>query len=236
MTLRIRHIAPGIGENALLAACNSRGEGPDLYKDDGTTTVWRTLLDGQPCVVKRYNTKNPWHFLRRNFQVSRALNCWHMAEVFRQAGIRVAPPLGAVEESIGPLNGRSWYVSDFVQGVTLLELVQQLVEAGNMEAELHTLCREIAAFFGILVDHRLSHGDLKATNILAVDDGLVFLDLDAARSHEDGARHHKALARDRWRFMKNWRPWPEIHVLFERYLERAGIVETDHEEPEDDDD
>ena len=43
-----------------------------LLKHDCTTTVSSVASGDNHWVVKRYNTKNAWHWLRRSFQRSRA--------------------------------------------------------------------------------------------------------------------------------------------------------------------
>ena len=68
----------------------------------------------------------------------------------------------------------------------------------------------------IMQEHKISHGDLKATNLLWVDNQLYFIDLDAARQHKTIASWQRANKRDKKRFLKNWRDTPELEALFAR--------------------
>ena len=74
------------------------GTGGDsvLLKDDTPATLQLLETEIGKLVVKRYNTKNAWHSVRRNFQVSRAVNCLKMSEEFTRAGIPVPEPIGVV--------------------------------------------------------------------------------------------------------------------------------------------
>ncbi|HSH40730.1 MAG TPA: hypothetical protein VK973_01240, partial [Arenicellales bacterium] len=77
------------------AAVMARGR---VLKHDHVTTVV-AIDDGERYwVVKRYNTKNRWHALRRLFRTSRAVNCWRAAERLREAGIDTPRPVAVLEE------------------------------------------------------------------------------------------------------------------------------------------
>jgi RIO-like serine/threonine protein kinase len=53
--------------------------------------------------------------------------------------------------------------------------------------------------------YRLSHGDMKASNLLLTQSGQVeLIDLDAMQEHRYEWTFERAFARDQQRFMKNW--------------------------------
>ncbi|GAG15620.1 unnamed protein product, partial [marine sediment metagenome] len=89
-------------------------------KHDSTTSVVKIREDGQCWVIKRYNTKNTWHALRRTVRRSRAANCWHMSALLTAAGVRVPAPVAYMEQRIGPLHGRSYFVYKYVDAEHLL--------------------------------------------------------------------------------------------------------------------
>ena len=185
-----------------------------VFKSDQTTTVSRinTAIGG--LVVKRYNTKNPWHLIRRNFQTSRAMNCIRMARIFQQNGIAVAEPVAVIENQWGFFSGRSWYVTKYVEKEMLLDYLSvERWQAGydNIKNQIHDL-------FSVLQHKRLSHGDMKATNILVSENGIVLLDLDASKRHYFSYFHRRALKRDRSRFLKNWKHNPPLHDGFATLL------------------
>ena len=82
----------------------------------------------------------------------------------------------------------------------------------------------LPGFFLALREHRLSHGDMKATNILVQDRELVMIDLDSARRHMSGVWHSRSVARDKRRFLANWNPWPEMKRHFTEAL--SGIEKS----------
>ena len=193
--------------------------GAVLFKHDRTTTLCRVPSAVGDLMVKRYNTKNLWHLLRRNFQASRARNCLEMAGKYRGSGIRVAQPVAMIESRLGPFAGRSWYVSRFVDSV----LLSDYLGAEDWAAPLRSIEGKIAALFEIFRDHGLSHGDMKATNLLVCDDDLVVIDLDSARQHRWKFFHRTALRRDKARFLENWDDRPLLRQRLARELEHIGL-------------
>ncbi len=193
--------------------------GAILFKHDRTTTLYRAPSAVGDLMVKRYNTKNLWHLLRRNFQTSRARNCLLMAEKYNGAGIRVAQPVAMIESRLGPFAGRSWYVSRFVDGVVLSDYL----DIEDRAAPLRSIQGKITALFEAFQDHGLSHGDMKATNLLVYDEDLVLIDLDSARQHRWQFFHRIALRRDKARFLENWNDRPSLYRHLERELEHIGV-------------
>ena len=59
---------------------------------------------------------------------------------------------------------------------------------------------------------RISHGDLKATNLLWDQGRIVLIDLDAMVQHRSVRQHARAWQRDRSRLLRNW---PQDSVLYQ---------------------
>ena len=197
-------------------------ENPDckVLKSDRTTTVGEISFDGRCFVLKRYNTKNNWHALRRTLRRARAENCWNFALRLAALGIATAPVVGWVQERIAGLKSRSWILCEHVAGPTCASVLSDNTESA--------VCDEILdGITGILLQlrqNRLSHGDLKATNILLVRNRPVIVDLDAVQTHISAAACERALKRDYTRWLKNWREQPEVKTRAIEQLRAAGLV------------
>ena len=177
-----------------------------VFKNDRTTTVGSTSRDGRKLLLKRYNTKNAWHAVRRTVRRSRAENCFLMARLLRELHVNTPAPIALVEHRLGPLKGRSWFISEFVEGPLCLDYV--LHHASPSEARAIAL--RIQAMFRELSKQRITHGDMKATNIILRNNSAPWLiDLDAMRQHRHQRSFEVARARDKERFRKNWRGDPE---------------------------
>ncbi len=187
-----------------------------VFKNDSTTTVVRVKSDHLDLVVKRYNTRNRWHVVKRAARRTRAMRSWDMAYELSRIGIDTPRPVAMIEERLGPVRKRSYYINEFEPGEPCLGYLQA------HPAMLESVKDRLVQLFETLYRNRISHGDMKATNILVRDDGLLLLDLDAARRHVSRLAFNHAFQRDRSRFLRNWEEYPELSQHLEASLKRIS--------------
>ncbi len=188
-----------------------------LYKDDRTTTVAMVHGDDQRFVIKRYNTKNPWHAVRRAVRTTRAQTCWRLSHRFLETGLFTPPPVAMVEERIGPLRQRSYYITEHVRGVPFTEYLEYLSE----DSKHDDIVGALGELFFTMLKFGLSHGDMKANNLLVIERRVMLLDLDAAKSHRTAFGAHRAYRRDRSRFLRNLDAQPVLRRRFDEALPRV---------------
>lgn len=182
------------------------------FKHDRTTTVGRIQLeneDSKQIVIKRYNARSKWHSIKRALRKTRARRCWDMSYRFQQAGLNVAEPVLMYEQRFGWLRGNAYFVNRFLEGQVLLDALPEM--AAEQQSEV---IDAIHNAFQIMRTHRLSHGDMKASNLLWINGELVFIDLDAARKHGSALLWQRAHRRDKKRFLKNWRDHEQLQARF----------------------
>ena len=56
-----------------------------------------------------------------------------------------------------------------------------------------------------MIEYKISHGDMKASNFLYWNNKIVVLDLDGMRRHRSQRVFKKAIKKDFDRFLKNWK-------------------------------
>lgn len=169
-----------------------------LLKDGRTSTVARVQLPTGPVVVKRYNLKNAWHALGRFWRPSRAWHSWRSGHRLAFLGIATPEPLALIEERLGPFRRRAFLVTGHCPGNALDSLLDpQVPPPPELAGALRDLFRALARF-------RITHGDLKATNLLCHDGRIFLVDLDAMVRHRSPTAYHRAWAKDRARFVRNW--------------------------------
>lgn len=132
-----------------------------------------------------------------------------MSEAYKQAGLNVSMPVLMYEARFGAIRRRSYFASEFIPGDLLLD---HLVTLNHEQQKQIMLAVQEA--FAKMKQCRLSHGDLKATNLVWFEQQLYFIDLDAARQHCSQSSWQCAHQRDHKRFLKNWRDQPELLSLF----------------------
>jgi serine/threonine-protein kinase RIO1 len=86
------------------------------------------------------------------------------------------------------------------------------------EEEKRAAAKSVVQLLQAMWRCKLSHGDLKATNIIIGAAHPVLLDLDAMREHAGNTSSSRARERDRARFLRNWNEDPPTRRLFEELL------------------
>lgn len=181
----------------------------NLLKHDRTTSVACLAIGVEEVIIKRYNPRSQWHRLSRAVRPSRASRCWHMSYEFQQAGLSVARPLLMLERRLGPLRRSAYFISEALNGVELLSALPSMPPC-----EQRAVGVAVNSAFESMAKARLSHGDLKASNLIWHNGHLYFIDLDAARHHSSKQSWQKANRKDRQRFLKNWQEAQHLLGLF----------------------
>ena len=190
----------------LLASMDETIRQGTLLKDGRTCTVAQIRLGERSLVVKRYNLKNCWHALERLWRPSRAWHSWRAGHCLRFLGIPTPEPLALLEERVGPLRRRAFLISAYCPG---MDLSKQLASAEEPQREV---AEAIIALFRALCEQRISHGDLKATNLFWHEGRVFMIDLDAMIQHHSASSFLRAWRRDRARLLRNW---PVKSVLYQ---------------------
>lgn len=189
-----------------------------VLKTDATTSVCAVRVGGEHLVIKRYNIRGALHRLSRAVRGSRAARCWRVGRAMRACGIPVARPVAFMEERLGPFRGRAWLVTQYCQGTGLDRFMAAHAGDGTGEQVLSA----VVALFRQFAQHRFSHGDMKATNVLVDAGAARLIDLDAARAHRSRITARVALGRDIERFLRNWSRQPALEARFRAALEPLG--------------
>jgi tRNA A-37 threonylcarbamoyl transferase component Bud32 len=167
-----------------------------ILKDGRTSFVSRVTLGDTEVVIKRYNHLGWLHALRHTLKGSRARRSWLNANRLSLLGIPTPRPLAYIDERRGPFLYRSYFIAEFVPGQGLYGVLRD----GNVpEDRKRQLVAGVVHALDEMASHRISHGDLKHTNMLCDGDRIVFMDLDGM--HVDRiawlqrCRHRRDLAR-----------------------------------------
>jgi tRNA A-37 threonylcarbamoyl transferase component Bud32 len=185
-----------------------------LLKNGNTCTVARVDIGGRALVVKRYNLKSVSHALSRFWRPSRAWHSWVAGHRLAFYGICTPAPLALLEERAGPLRGRAFLVTEYCAGASLLQHLSADREPGEAEADA------IKDLFAKLFRLKISHGDMKASNLLWHDRQLALIDLDSMVQPSNHNTFVRDWRRDRERFLKNWPRHSPLHLWLTANLPR----------------
>ncbi len=203
---------------ALLADPDAAMLAPEtiILKPGRSSTVARISLDQRRLVVKRYNIKNFWQGLRLLFKPSRARISWRLSHQLHFVGLPTAKPVAFIEKRFLGLRRKSYFIMEYIEG----QRADAFFEAQPIEAQASTLiAKRIIVLFFQLARLRLSHGDLKITNILLTpEQEPVLIDFDGMREHRSSRSLWQRFSKDLDRFLENWQERPDLRQLFQNLI------------------
>ncbi len=175
-----RRLSEAVSLDEITAGLDETMNQGQILKDGRTSFVSHVKLGGIEVVVKRYNHKGLLHSLRHTFKKSRATRSWLNANRLLLLGIPTPRPLAYIDEYRGPLLHRSYFITEFIGGQELHGILRD--ESVPVDRK-QRLIDEVVHTLNRLAGHRISHGDLKHTNILCSGDKITLTDLDGMRVH-----------------------------------------------------
>jgi len=90
-------------------------------------------------------------------------------------------PLAYIEQRRGLLVWQSYLVTEYVKG---RELKDFLRDDKTSEKKRSIVSQQVAELLDSLSKHKITHGDLKHSNILITEGGPVLIDLDGMKIHK----------------------------------------------------
>lgn len=188
-----------------------------ICKDGSRSLVGKhTLDDGTECVLKYYYPKNLAKRINYGLRGSRAMRSWIAAKVFSRLGIPTAAPMMIHEQkgASGMTIKQSFLACHLAPGIPLSDV--------SDESALQKIAPQLKAAFDTMTSYRISHGDLKANNIIVDDDHKIrFIDLDGTAILSSEKTWADLWKRDRKRFLKNWSEGSFAHQLFSKTMQPA---------------
>ncbi len=188
-----------------------------LLKDGGSATVAKVEVASRTLLVKRYNIKSLGHWLRRCLRPSRAWHSWVEGNRLDFLGIATPRPLAVLERRWCGLRQGAYLITDCLHGHDIIAHFQPYLAGSPPEEELQAL----DGLFADLLRERISHGDLKGTNLFWQDGRWLLIDLDAVQQHASDAAFSVAYAQDRQRFLRNWPADSALYRLLDQRIPKG---------------
>ena len=149
-----------------------------ILKNDDTSYVSRLTWNSKDVVVKRYNHKGFIHSLRHTIKRSRARRGWLHGHRLGMLNIATPRPLAYIEQRRGLLVWQSYLVTEYVEGQKLYDFLRN----SNVADEQRSIAmQQVKNLLDKMGKYRITHGDLKHTNILVTENGPVLTDLDGMK-------------------------------------------------------
>jgi len=153
----------------------------EIFKNGNTCYVSRLTWNNKDLVVKRYKHKGFIHSLRHTIKRSRARHGWLHAHRLRMLQIPTPKPLAYIEQRKYKLLWQSYLVTEYVKGQRLYDFLR---DSNITEEQRSIVTQQIVKLLDKLGKYRITHGDLKHSNILVTDNGPALTDLDGMKVHK----------------------------------------------------
>jgi tRNA A-37 threonylcarbamoyl transferase component Bud32 len=155
-------------------------EAGQILKNGNTCFVSRVSLAGKDVVVKRYNHKGIIHSARHTIKQCRARRSWLHAHRLQMLNIATPRPLAFIESCKGIIVWESYLITEYAKGRKLYDFMRDGKTGENQRSKVTGQVKELLERLG---KYRITHGDLKHSNILITGDGPVLTDLDGMKVH-----------------------------------------------------
>jgi tRNA A-37 threonylcarbamoyl transferase component Bud32 len=153
----------------------------EIFKRGNTCYVSRIEWHDKDAVVKRYNHKGFVHSLRHTIKRSRARRGWLNGHRLGMLNIATPRPLAYIEKHKAGLVWQSYLVTEYVQGRKYYDFLRDDTVSEQQKSEVTGQIEKLIERQG---KYKITHGDLKHTNILVTENGPVLTDLDAMKAHK----------------------------------------------------
>ncbi len=183
ITVSERYFYEAVKQEALALKIDELMDNGDILKLGNTCYVSRVNVNGFDTVIKRYNHKSIFHSFRHTIKKSRARHSWLNAHRLTMLGINTPEPLCYIERYKGKLLWNSYIITKYIPGKNLNTIFNDQSTTSDFKNKsfIEKKVKDIIASFHA---NRLTHGDLKGSNILIADGLLYITDLDAMIIHK----------------------------------------------------
>lgn len=194
------------------ARLDEQVESSKRLKDGNTATVVLAECEGKLVVIKRYNIKDFRHLLSRFWRPSRGWTTWKNAHCLKVLGIRTPKPIAIIEKRFGCWRHKAFYLSEYEPASDVLSVYSDQDKVSKQHLA------DFSHLFSAMINAGVSHGDLKANNILLTEGGISLIDLDAMKFHADYKSFMKYFSQDIERFLRNWSTNKRVKGQFEKLI------------------
>ena len=170
-----------------------------ILKKGDAIYVSHITWNNKNIVVKRYDHKGFIHSLRHMIKKSRARKGWLYAHFLGALNIATPRALAYIEQRRGLLIWQSYLVTEYVEGQKLWHFLR---DEDVTERQKLDEIRQVVKLLDKLWKYRITHGDLKHTNVLITKNEPVLIDLDGMIVHRRELLYRNKRAKDMERFLR----------------------------------
>jgi tRNA A-37 threonylcarbamoyl transferase component Bud32 len=164
-----------------VGSLDQRCEDGALIKTGKKTSITSCDMGTCALVIKRYNYRGAFHALRQTVFGSRARRAWKNARILQKVHIPTPQALACIEVKRHGLVAWSYIITERFAGDNLhFHLIKQRPD----QAGCQTIIAALQRLIDQMGEQRITHRDLKHSNIMMNDEGqAALIDLDSMQVH-----------------------------------------------------
>ena len=214
--------------NNLIAKVDYLIEAGQIIKDGKTSAVSHLHWTGKNIVIKRYNHIGIIHSLRHTIKRSRACRCWLHGHRLEMLDISTPKPLAYIEQKRAFLIWKSYLITEFINGTNLTTFLKN---KNNSQTDRSRVVQKVLETLEKLWNYRITHGDLKHTNILIINNNPVLTDLDAMIIHRWNFLYKSSHEKDILRFFQDKESLADLSInSYIPFLEKDHPIQNSQED------
>jgi (heptosyl)LPS beta-1,4-glucosyltransferase len=189
-----------------------------LLQEKARCVVVRLDHSAGRFVLKHHNWGRFTRAIKNTLRRSSAEKAFFDTRFLHAAGVRTPRAWAFGQQKIGPLNGTSFLLTEYIEGTTLY---RHMRFDRPSEEKVHDLAKQVAEFWQQLDDLKVSHNDFKTENFQIDPDGKLWLiDLERVRRCRTPAKLRGKQVQDAEVFLhpRNWRAQPAAAETFRRQI------------------
>lgn len=180
----------------------------EYLKQGNSSTVAKFELDGRLFVIKRYNVKNKLSVLKRFISKTRARRSWLSSHYLKLLSVNTVKPIALYEKKLGIFYFQAFFIAEYSQGEFLYEVIAR---QNQVTPEWDIIADSLLTQLHSMFDKGITHGDLKAENLLIMQNKVILLDLDSVHWHRRRSSFNKAKQLDLARVLSNFVDHPSLY-------------------------
>jgi len=185
------------GFEELISEVDTYMEQGEIIKDEAGHKIVQLNFKDETFIIKKYQIKGLWHYLRKLFSQTRALTAWKACHWFNAAGIRTLNIVSVIERYNKLTTTESYLISSFLPG-------DRLDEININEKQKYLIGNRVSSFFKRLQWIGFNHGDSKSSNFFLYQGKLFVFDLDVAKKRILSFQIKNKILKDQKRILKSF--------------------------------
>lgn len=194
----------------------------EIYKSTAYECV-KLPSDNRELVIKRYALRHLFEGFWSALGRSKAKKAWINAHSLNLIRVPTIKTVAFCESGLFPWFGKSYLISEFVEGMSLDEFILHNEE--NDEAVLDAFS-SLALTLKKLARAQITYGDMDASHFLVTKQGVLLTNFDKIKQHRDEERFEQSMQQNIYEFLQNWQDKPRVAALATTAFKQFNLMDS----------